>query len=197
MKILGICGSPKKDGSTTEYALKKALNVCEEQGLESELITLSEYSISGCDDCRTCKEELTCSIDDDFTNTLLPKLQDDDIKGFIFGSPVYIAGMTSQLKAFFDRCVSFRRNGFKFEDKVAAALTVGGTRNGGQELVAMDIVKSCFIQGMITIPDSSPTSHFGANLWSKHPGGIENDEHGLKTAANTGSKIARVIKKLE
>ena len=196
MKVLAVCGSPNKKKSTTEFALNKALEVCKEAGLETEMIRLCDYDFSGCIDCKTCKNKLTCSINDDFKNHILPKLDDDNIKGFLFGSPVYIGGMSSQLKMFFDRCLPFRRNGFRFENKIAAAVTVGGSRNGGQELVAIDIIKSCFIYSMIAVPDASPTSHYGANLWGRHPEGIEADETGITTAINTGKKVAEIVKKM-
>ncbi len=196
MKIIGICGSPKKKNSTTEYALNLALEQCKEAGIETSLIRLCDHNFSPCIDCGSCSKGFTCSQDDDFKNKVMPVLDDDDVKGFIFGSPVYFGGMTAQMKAFFDRCLPFRRNGFKFENKLSVALTIGGSRNGGQELTAMDIVKASLIHSMIIIPDSPPTSHFGANLWGRHPKGIENEETGLKTAINAGKKMAEIVKKM-
>lgn len=196
MKVVGVCGSPKGEKSTTLFGLKKALGAVEEGGLETLLIDLSKYSLHGCQDCGACYNGLLCSQDDDFTNDILPILDDEDIKGFIFASPVYFGGMTSQLKAFFDRAVSFRRNGFRWENCVAGALSVGRSRHGGQELTEMEILKSSLIYGMLAVPDASPTSHFGANLWSGNPGGVEADEHGIKTAVNLGKKVAEIVKKV-
>ncbi|MBN2651062.1 MAG: flavodoxin family protein [Spirochaetales bacterium] len=196
MKIIGVNGSPKKSNSTTGFALERALKLIEDQGLSTQQINLGDYNFSGCIDCGKCRNSLTCSINDDFTNKILPLLADSEIKGFLFASPVYFGGITGQLKSFFDRCVVFRRNGFMFEHMVAGGLTVGRSRNGGQELATMDIVRSCLIQGMIIVPDSSPTSHFGANLWSGHPDSIENDEAGLATLDNLAKNIAGIVKKL-
>lgn len=196
MKIIGICGSPKKENSTTLYSLKHALKSVEKMGLESKLIKLADYSFSGCIACNTCREGLKCSIQDDFSQNIVPELVDEQVKGIIFASPVYFGGVTSLMKSFIDRCLMFRRNNFLFEDKVAGVITVGKSRHGGQELCAMDLVKNCLIHGMIVVPDASPTSHFGGQLWSGIKGGIENDEMGLKTAANLGRKIADTVKKL-
>ncbi len=118
-KIIGVCGSPKGAKSTTLFALQKALLVCAEEGFDTELIPLGEYRYSGCIDCGACRKKLTCSQKDDFTARLIPKLDDPAISGFIFASPVYFGGITGQLKAFLDRAVTFRRNGFRFADKVA------------------------------------------------------------------------------
>jgi len=190
-KILGICGSPNKEKSTTLFALKKSLEVCANEGFETELIELSRYSFSGCIDCGACKKKLTCSQKDDFKEQLIPILSDPDISGFIFASPVYFGGVTGQMKTFIDRAVIFRRNGFLFANKVAGALTVGRSRNGGQELASFDIVRAALIHGMVVVPDAAPTSHFGANLWSGHTEGIEGDTTGLDTAVNLGVNMAR------
>jgi multimeric flavodoxin WrbA len=196
MKVLGICGSPKKKNSTTLFALKRAMAEVEESGLEPQMLDLSQYSFSGCVDCGACRKQLDCSIDDDFKHIILPVLKDPQIKGMIYASPVYFGGVTWLMKAFMDRSLLFRRNDFQFEDRVAGVLTVGKSRHGGQELAAMDLVKNCLIHGMIVVPDRSPTSHFGAMLWSGITDGIKNDQMGLETAVNLGKKVAEIVKKL-
>ncbi len=196
MKIIGICGSPRKNKSTTLFSLEKALKAAEHGGIKTSLINLSDYTFSGCIACGKCRKEITCSIDDDFKNKIIPLLNDSEIKGIIYATPVYMGGVTSLMKAFIDRCVMFRRNGFLFKDIIAGALTVGNSRNGGQELAALDIIKSCLIQGMIIVPDAPPTSHFGGLLWSGNPEGIEGDNEGIKSAVNLGEKMAEIVKKL-
>ena len=194
-KIIGVCGSPNKTKSTTLFALNKALEICAKEGFDTDVIELSQYKFGGCIDCGACKKKLTCSQKDDFKEHLIPKLSDPDVAGIIFASPVYFGGVTGQMKTFIDRAVIFRRNGFLFANKVAGALTVGRSRNGGQELSALDIVKAALIHGMVVVPDAAPTSHFGANLWSGHPDGIEEDETGIATAVNLGINMARHAKK--
>jgi multimeric flavodoxin WrbA len=196
MKILGIAGSPKKSGSTSLQALSHALEQCRELGAETETIVLSDYTFGGCHDCDYCKNKLGCSQKDDFTAHILPKLAEKGIDAIIYASPVYFGGVTAQMKAFIDRSVPLRRNGFLLADKIAGALTIGRSRNGGQELAAMDIVKSCLIHGMTVVPDGAPTSHFGGNLWSGHPEGTSGDDIGMATAANLGKRIAQMAIKL-
>jgi multimeric flavodoxin WrbA len=197
MKIIGIAGSPKKKDSTSLFALNKALNKASQSGLETELIKLSEFNFSGCSDCNgLCRSQLGCSIDDDFTNILLPLLKQKEIKGIIISSPVYFASITAKLKAFIDRMVTFRRNDFYLKGLVGGAITVGNSRHGGQELAAIDIIKSLLIQGMIIVPDSPPTSHFGGLLWSGKDGGINKDLKGIQSAENLGKNIAETVRKL-
>lgn len=196
MKIIGICGSPKKKNSTTMFALQKAMDTAGKEGFDTEIISLAEYDFKGCGDCGFCREKLGCSQKDDFTQKIIPLLDDEQIKGMIFASPVYFGGVTSQMKAFMDRCVPFRRNGYRFAPMIAGAISVGRSRNGGQELTTMDIVKNCMIHGMTVVPDAPPTSHFGGNMWSGVPDGINTDAIGIQTAENLGRRVAEIAKKI-
>ena len=196
MKVLGVCGSPKTTGSSTLFALEQCMNTIQESGVETEILNLADYSFGGCEDCGACAKQLACSQDDDFTNKIMPLLDTDQIKGFVFASPVYFGGMSSQMKAFFDRAIGFRRNGFRWEHLVAGCLSVGRSRHGGQELTIFDMARAAMVHGMIVVPDSAPTSHFGANLWSGHPEGVVHDTHGLTTAVNLGKSMAKIVQKV-
>lgn len=196
MKVIGICGSPKKVGSTTLFGLKKAMEQVSECGVDTDILELSNFNFTGCDACGDCKKTGYCSINDDFSSKIFGILDDPEIKGFIFASPVYFGGITSQMKTLIDRCVVFRRRGFDWENKVAGVLTIGNSRNGGQELAAMDLVAFSMIHGMVIVPDASPSSHFGAMLHAGVEGGVSNDELGLETAINLGRKVGEITKKL-
>ena len=71
MKILGISGSPRK-GSNTSILVKRALNVCEKEGFETEFISLANFKIEFCDDCGYCNEKnnFKCSKEDDVEKIL-------------------------------------------------------------------------------------------------------------------------------
>lgn len=196
MKIIGICGSPKTSDSTTQFALEQCLHSIATTGIKTEIIKLGEHKFNGCQDCGVCSKQLTCSQDDDFTDKIMPLLNDSEIGGFVFASPVYFGGMSSQMKTFFDRAIGFRRNGFRWEHLVAGCLSVGRSRHGGQELTIFDMARAAMVHGMIVVPDSAPTCHFGANLWSGHPDGIKQDVHGINTAVNLGNSMAKIVKKL-
>jgi len=81
-------------------------------------------------------------------------------------TPVYFGSMTSQCKAFLDRCVMFRRNGFLLRNKVGGVIAVGGVRNGGQELAIQAVQAAMLVQDMVLVSEGRPTSHYGATLWS-------------------------------
>ena len=86
-------------------------------------------------------------------------------------TPVYMGSMTSQGKAFLDRCVSLRRNGFLLRNKVGGVIAVGGVRNGGQSLTIQAVQAALLVQDMVIVSDGRPTAHFGGTVWSGHPDG--------------------------
>jgi multimeric flavodoxin WrbA len=162
---------------------------------ETMLMELSDMKINGCVACGKCMKVLECSQEDDFVK-MIPILSDSALAGLVVATPVYFGSMTSQCKAFLDRCVMFRRNGFLLRDKVGGVIAVGGVRNGGQELTIQMVQAAMLVQDMIVVSEGKPTSHYGATLWSGHPDGIEKDTFGLETARNLGRRVAEVAAKM-
>jgi len=196
MKIVGISCSPRK-GKSTKYALDVCLKAVKEMvpDIETLLIELSEMKMNGCLACGKCMKVLECSQEDDFPK-MIPILSDPELAGLLVATPVYFGSMTSQCKAFLDRCVMFRRNGFLLRDKVGGVIAVGGVRNGGQELTIQTVQAAMLVQDMVVVSEGRPTSHYGATLWSGHPDGIEKDAFGLETARNLGKRVAEVAVKM-
>jgi len=196
MKIVGISCSPRKWKSTF-YALETCLQAAKEAvpGIETTLIELSETKMNGCVACGKCVKVLECSQEDDFPK-MIPVLSDPELAGLVVATPVYFGSMTSQCKAFLDRCVMFRRNGFLLRDKVGGVIAVGGVRNGGQELAIQAVQAAMLVQDMVVVSEGRPTSHYGATLWSGHPDGIEKDTFGLETARNLGKRVAEVAARM-
>ena len=192
MKVVGISCSPRK-GKSTFYALETCLQAAKEaaSGVETILIELSEMKINGCIACGKCMKVLECSQEDDFVK-MIPILSDSELAALVIATPVYFGSMTSQCKAFLDRCVMFRRNGFLLRNKVGGVIAVGGVRNGGQELAIQAVQAAMLVQDMVVVSEGRPTSHYGATLWSGHPDGIEKDAFGLETARNLGKRVAEV-----
>ena len=196
MKIVGISCSPRK-GKSTKYALEVCLQAVKEMvpDIETLLIELAETKMNGCVACGKCVKVLECSQEDDFPK-MIPVLSDPELAGLVVATPVYFGSMTSQCKAFLDRCVMFRRNGFLLRDKVGGVIAVGGVRNGGQELAIQAVQAAMLVQDMVVVSEGRPTSHYGATLWSGHPDGIEKDAFGLETARNLGKRVAEVAARM-
>ena len=192
MKIVGISCSPRK-GKSTKFSLEVCLQAVKETTPDVEilLIELSDMKMNGCVACGQCMKVLACSQEDDFAK-VIPILSDPDLAGLVVATPVYFGSMTSQCKAFLDRSVMFRRNGFLLRNKVGGVIAVGGFRNGGQELTIQAVQAAMLVQDMVVVSEGRPTSHYGATLWSGHPDGIEKDAFGLETARNLGKRVAEV-----
>ena len=103
MKVIGICGSPRK--GNTEWMLTKLLEEVARSGVDTELVLLREKHIEGCDGCLSCeaggaRRKGACRIQDDM-QIIYPKLTEAD--GFAFGTPVYFDMLSGLLKNFMDR----------------------------------------------------------------------------------------------
>lgn len=187
MRVLGLCGSHRSGNA--ELMVKKALDVCESSGLEVDYVALAGLRIEYCTDCGVCKKAFDCSIKDDVM-AVLKKMGEAD--ALIVGSPTYFAGVSGRLKALFDRTLPLRRQGMMLKDKVGAALAVGGSRNGGQELVVQQIHAWMFLQEMTVVGDKK-TAHFGGICVARNNGDVLKDEVGLETVVNTALKVVEAL----
>lgn len=187
LKIIGIVGSPRKDGNT-EFMVKTALDEINKHGIETELITLHDKNISYCTGCDKCKSTNQCIINDDMQE-LTRKVQDAD--GIIMSSPVYFGDMTGLAKTFIDRLRPLR-NIHAFKYKVCGAISTGGFRNGGQESTIDSIHDFFLIQGGIIVGDDRPTAHYGGT----GVGNTSEDETAITTSINLAKRMIDVTKKI-
>jgi len=100
MNVIGIVGSPRRQGNT-EILVQEALSAAKEAGAdEIEMILLADKDIHPCTGCDCCLETEGCVIDDDMQD-IYPKLLAAD--GIIIGAPVYFGGICGLAKLFIDR----------------------------------------------------------------------------------------------
>jgi multimeric flavodoxin WrbA len=191
IKILGIGCSPRQP-STTAAAVQVCLDAAkavDPEHIEVELIALGGLRIPG---FVAAGVPLDAGERDDFP-PLVPKLSDPAVAGLIIGSPVYFGNMSSLCKAFLERLMVFRKEGFQLSNKVGGALAVGGARNGGQELTIQSIQTALYCQEMIVVGESRPTAHAGPGVWnSKEFTEILEDETGMAAVRNLGRRVAEV-----
>jgi len=185
MKVLGIHGSPHRNGNTA-YALRYALSLLEEAGVETEYMALTDLDIHSCQGCFACRSG-ECVQDDDMRSILDAMRQCDCM---ILASPVYMGLVTGQMKAMMDRTVLLRAGGgFELSGKVGAGIACGGFRNGGQELTLQCMHTFFLQQDMSAIADGPRFSHSGAAIVGK----AEEDEIGLQTVQNLTDKIVTTL----
>ncbi len=100
MKILSVCGSPRKGNS--EAILNRIKQILEKKGVENEIILLRERNIERCDGCvEYCNKKLDCKKQDDMIE-IFEKIKNAD--GYAFVCPNYFRMPPGIFKNFIDRC---------------------------------------------------------------------------------------------
>ncbi|MBQ3009906.1 MAG: flavodoxin family protein [Oscillospiraceae bacterium] len=104
MKIIGICGSPRKKGNSAEM-LESALAGALAQGAQTERIDLFDLQYSGCRSCFACKrlggESFgRCALRDDLTEVLEKILTADAV---IIATPLYFGEVPGAVRNLFER----------------------------------------------------------------------------------------------
>lgn len=104
MKIFALNASPRKTKSNTDRLLIPFLEGAKEEGAEYDLVYLQKQKISPCLGCFNCwlKTPGKCVQKDDMADLLDRMIQSDVV---VCATPLYICGMTAQLKIFFDRFI--------------------------------------------------------------------------------------------
>ena len=123
MRILSICGSPRKGNSET--VLLRLQKLLKEKGVDNEIILLREKEINRCLGCvEFCNHKLKCQIEDDM-QLIMKKMEEAD--GLIFVSPNYFKMPTGLFKDFIDRCSIFYTANKEelFKSKKAIVIAVG------------------------------------------------------------------------
>ncbi len=184
--VLGINGSPHLQGNTG-YALQRALELLEREGIRTRALSLAQLDIMACDGCFRCRSG-ECVHDDDMARVYEAMRTSD---GLILASPVYMGMVTGQMKVMMDRTVLFRAGSrFELSGKVGAGIACGGFRNGGQELTLQNMQTFFLQQDMYAIADGPRFSHSGATI----VGRAADDEIGLETVANLARHMAEAVK---
>lgn len=188
MNVLGICSSPHPEGNSA-YALRYALDVVAQQGVETTYISLVDKVIAPCDGCFACRTG-SCVHDDDM-GPIYEAIRVCD--ALILASPVYMGLVNGQMNVMMDRTVVFRTGGrFELSGKIGGGIACGGFRNGGQELTLQSMHTFFLQQDMYAIADGPRFSHSGAGI----VGRAADDQVGLQTVENLALRIVRAVQDL-
>lgn len=187
MKVVALNGSPREKGNT-ELSLRVMMAILEKEGIETEFIQLGGSTYSGCRACNGCfkKKDKKCVMDNDDMNEIMAKVFDAD--GIIIGSPSYYSNVTTEVKAFIDRCgyVSMA-NGGLLKRKVGASVVPA--RRAGSNFVYSAINFFYGINEMV-IPSST---YWNMTLAVKR-GDVMQDEEGLRTFETLAENMAWLMK---
>ncbi len=103
VKVLGIVGSPRRNGNT-QLLVQGVLDGAKGAGVEVEMVHLGQIEVRECDGCHACWKGKDCVKGDDM-NIVYRKIAESDV--IVFGTPVYWYGPTALMKCFLDRFVFF------------------------------------------------------------------------------------------
>ncbi len=187
MKALGISGSPRSDGNCmllTGHTLKAMT----EEGIETELLSLSGLNIQGCNACMACLKQERCIVEDDLM-PIYEKMKQAD--GIIISTPVYFGSATALVKGLLERTgYIVRNNGGTFRGKVGGPLVVA--RRGGLTFTFAQM--NYWFQ----------TLDFymaGVARWNiavgRAKGDVANDKEGMGAAWNFGKSLAFLMKAVQ
>lgn len=185
-KVIFLSGSPKIEGNTMQV-MQECLPMVEQEGLETELISLSGKKIEACIACRKCAELKKCVLNDDL-NEILEKVR--VAEGFIIGAPVYFGTPRGDLMNAIQRIgmVSYGTDRF-LSWKVGGPIAVG--RRGGLCTTYQEMLMFYFINDMIV-----PGSNYWNIVFGKAAGEAMQDEEGLNTIKKFSANVAKLIKKI-
>ena len=189
MKVVAFNGSARKD-SNTAILIKRVFGELEKEGVETELIQLAPKPLRGCLACYKCwiNADKRCVQTKDDLNKYVEKMVDAD--GIILGSPVYVASVSSEMKALIDRaCMVCKANGGLLRRKVGVAVIA--SRRAGQ-IHAFDTINHFFFISEMIVPGSS----YWNFAFGLEKGDVENDVEGIDTIQVLGQNMAWLLKKL-
>lgn len=185
MKVLLICGSPRKEGNTY-IALSEVAKALESNGVETQIISIGAKAVQGCIACNKCYELGRCVFKDDLYNTVRESLKDAD--GIIIGTPVYYAGPNGSLCALLDRL--FYSSGKYLKYKPAASVAV--CRRGGASAAFDRLNKYFTISSMPVV-----SSQYWNSVHGRLIGEATQDLEGLQTMRTLGENMAWVLRNLK
>jgi multimeric flavodoxin WrbA len=185
LKILGVSCSPRK-GMTTATSVQAALDAAKaiDPRISVELIDLGGLAIA----------PWSPNPPTDDMAALLPRFRDPTLGGLIIGSPCYFRSLSGLAKCFLERLAPLRQPEMVLADKPFGVVTVGGFRNGGQEMTIAQIQSILLCYGMIPVGGHAPAFQ-GATLQSVQDS-IADDDLGRKTASQLGKRVGEIVLKL-
>ena len=187
MKVLLINGSPNEKGFTYT-ALSEVEKNLQQEGIETEIISIGKKAIRGCIGCGTCRKTGSnrCVFSDDIVNELLEKTEEAD--GFVFGSPVYYASPNGSMISLMDRLFFAGSESMKHKP---AAVVVSARRAG----------TSASLEVLSKYINFNEMPMVSSNYWNmvhgSKPEDVLQDEEGMQIMRILGKNIAYLLKCIE
>jgi multimeric flavodoxin WrbA len=170
MKILTLCGSPRRRGNTS--TVLSAFERLASENNSVERVDVVAYDIKGCIGCDNCQknEDHPGCIQKDDMNHLAQKIIESDL--VVYAAPVYVWDFPAQMKAVMDRhyCL-LKWKGEKerslVENKKTMLLTTcGGDAENNADLLRLIFEREmkylhCQIVGEFVVPNCTLPANLG------------------------------------
>lgn len=179
MNVLGIAGSPRRNGNT-DILLEQVMLGATKAGASAKTVVLSALSIAPCRHCDGCLRTGKCVIEDDMQWLHIDLRKAD---GIVLASPIFFMGITAQTKAMVDRCQAIWviKHVLKMPVSIPPGkkrrglfVSAGGTRLSNLFQPALATVKSWFVTlevGYLGMVAFSGIDEAGAIL--RHPAALD------------------------
>lgn len=185
LKVLGLSGTPRKDGNSDQL-LQYALQPFHDAGAELQLIRLSELSVQPCRACEVCQQGRPCVIDDDMHRIYAGFRWCDAL---LVASPVYYRNINAHLMAVLERHYAILPEK-ALTGKVGGAIAVG--RGAGQAKTLSALYTWMLSCGIICVPGELN----GVTATASMPRDIMEQPDKLQQAVLLGQNVLHVTKQL-
>lgn len=188
MKVLGICGSARKNGNTS-ILIKAVFSELAKHGIDTELVQFAQNIVEPCKGCFACRGKGNCIYGRDIFQETFRKMVEAD--GIILGSPVYSADVSANMKAFLERAgVVVATNPGLLRRKVGAS--VAAVRRGGG-LTAVDTMNHFLLNKEMLVVGST----YWNMVYGKEVGEVLQDREGMDNMRNLGENMAWLLNELK
>jgi len=148
MRVLGIAGSPRREGNT-DLLLEELLRGAASKGADVKTIVLDTSDYSSCIHCDSCLKAGECKIQDEMQDIYKEFEQADVI---VLASPIQFTGITAPMKAMIDRFQSrwVRKYVLKIpplgdrRERKGFFISVGGRKVKGLFEPALEMIRTFF-----------------------------------------------------
>jgi multimeric flavodoxin WrbA len=191
--ILGISGTPIKDGNC-DILVQEALKAAADLGdVETHFLTLADKKVEMCHHCQHCvKNKTKCILKDDLDLVFEEIVKAD---GLILGGPTWVFNLSPPLLNLFSRFryyIFFTR---KLRNKVVGGLTLGWFGEGmDHALSAID--RWALLASMLPVAGKSAYTSsivFGKRAeYMEH--GVRDDVRGIAMAKNVALRVVEVAR---
>ena len=187
MRLAAFNGSSRKNGNT-RILLEIICDEAHKAGIDSEIISLSDFPLRGCLGCFVCKGQARCTAIDDGFNDCFAEMREAD--GIVLGSPVYSADVSALMKAFLERAGMVCASNPGLLRRKAGAAVAAVRRAGG--LNTIDSMNHFLLNKEVVLAGST----YWNMVYGKDPGDVRRDEEGMRNMRNLGENLAWLMRRL-